>query len=116
MDMNQLERVLKIAFFAAGSIGVGTMLIRFLRLEWMLYRNGKANVETCGAVAYYKDPEVGYLPQGQAGSNIYHITFHTDTGDIVTLSMGYQDYYTIEEGSYGQLTWQGTRFWKFIQT
>lgn len=115
MDMKKLESILIIALYAAAAIGIGTLVIRFLWLEWMQRKNSKANVEVCGAVAYYKDPEAGYLPQGRASSSVYHITFHTDAGDVVTLYMGYEDYFTIEEGTHGQLTWQGTKFWKFVQ-
>ncbi len=115
MEMEELESILKILVYILGAIGITGLVVRWIWLERFISRNSKANVQTCGAVAYYKDPETGYLPQGQASSSVHYITFHTDDGDIVNLYMGPRDFYAIEEGSRGILTWQGQRFWKFQQ-
>lgn len=113
MDTDTLTSVLRILIPILGVIGIGGMLVRWIQLERFSRKNSQAAVETDMAVAYFKDPEVGHLPQGRASSSVHYITFHTDGGDIITLYMGPRDYYAIEEGARGKLTWQGARFWGF---
>ncbi len=106
--------IFKMLLLAAGAIGVILCLLRWIRLEQKLRRNGRAEVETCGAVVFAKDGVPGYLPQGRASSSVYSVTFHTDTGRALTLDLSYDDFYIIREGTHGVLTWQGQRFWKFV--
>ncbi len=115
MDTQTLESVLRLLVRGAAVIGIGFLLIRFCLLEYFTWKNNRQLVRTEKAIACYKDPNPGYLPQGRASSSVYYITFHTDSGEIVKLYMGYQDYFTIEEDARGVLTWQGDKFWKFEQ-
>ncbi len=114
METQDLESILRLLIRAGAVIGLGGLLIRFLLLEYTSWKNDRQLVQTGGAVVAYKDPDPSHLPQGRASSSVYFITFHTDSGEIVKLYMGYQDYFLIEEGSRGTLTWQGQKFWKFV--
>lgn len=111
----EITTIVTAVIFAVIGLSLGLMLVNWIRLELSGHRNRTANVQVSRAVAYYKHPEVDYLPQGNASSGVYHITFHTDGGDIVKLYMNPGDYYSIEEGAWGELTWQGEKFWKFRQ-
>ncbi len=112
--MEVVLEILKLPVLATGAVGILLCLVRWIRLEQKLRRNGRAEVETCGAVVFAKDGDSGYLPQGRASSSVYSVTFHTDTGRALTLDLSYDDFYIIREGTHGVLTWQGQRFWKFV--
>ncbi len=116
MDVQSLESILRLLIRGAAVIGIGFLVIRFFLLEYFTWKNNRQPVQTSGATVFWKDPVPGYLPQGRASSSVYYITFHTDSGETARLYMGYQDYFTIEEGARGILTWQGEKFWKFEQT
>ncbi len=110
-------RILQIVeYVALGVIGVSLLLslLRFLRLERRNYRNSHAPVCTERALAYQKHREQELLSQGTASGSVFFITFHTDFGEIVRCYMGYENFYIIEEGAVGQLTWQGERFLGFV--
>lgn len=53
----------------------------------------------------------GMLVSGS--DTINYITFATDNGQLVEVYVGNQDYYTIHDGEYGKLAYQGSRLWKF---
>lgn len=53
---------------------------------------------------------------GMSGKNVYEIylgTFETDSGQIVELEMSRQLYHTIEDGTWGQLSWKGKKLEDF---
>lgn len=94
-------------------LAAAAFLIYFITVEYRNHKRSSAPVETARAVAYYKHPDMEPVLTGQASTYVYYITFHTDAGDILKLYMNPQDYYSIPEGSWGMLTWQHNKFWKF---
>lgn len=95
-------------------------------LIWFFYSHIKSEkrnrlpVVTDKAVVYQKHPDPVYVPgagsrYNTGSSYVYYITFHTDSGLILKLYVNPDVFYTIEEDSRGELTWQGDRFWKFLQ-
>lgn len=94
-------------------IAAASFVIYFALVEYRSYKRNKAPVETARAVAYYKHPDMEPALAGRHSSYVCYITFHTETGDILKLYMNPQDYYSISEGSWGILTWQHNKFWKF---
>ena len=90
------------------------LVIRFIRSELRLYRNSQAPVCTERATFHYKHPEKDMVCAGRGSSELFYITFHTDFGQQLKLYMTYEHFYILEEGDTGMLTWQGTKFWKFI--
>jgi len=94
-------------------LAAAAFLIYFIMVEYRNHKRSSAPVETARAVAYYKHPDMEPVLMGRASTYVYYITFHTDSGDILKLYMNPQDYYSIPEGSWGMLTWQHNKFWKF---
>lgn len=88
-------------------------IIRFFLQEYRLYKRDQAEVLTARAVAYCKHPEMEPVLSGRASTYVYYITFHTETGDILKLYMTPANYHSIDENTWGILTWQSNRFWKF---
>ena len=94
-------------------LAVISFLIYFIQVNYRSSKRNNAPVETARAIAYYKHPDMEPALAGRHSSYIYYITFHTESGDILKLYMNPQDYFSIPEGSWGMLTWQSDRFWKF---
>lgn len=94
-------------------LAVAAFVIYFIQVNYRSNKRNNASVETARAVAYYKHPDMETVLLGRHSSYIYYITFHTESGDILKLYMNPQDYFSIPEGSWGTLTWQSDRFWKF---
>ena len=90
-------------------------VLRFSIMEYRLYKRDQCEVETAPATAFYKHPDMEPVLAGRSSTYVYHITFHTDSGDILKLYMNPTEYHSIQEGDKGKLTWQGPRFWKFEQ-
>ncbi len=114
MDLNAIADKAKPVIIALICVSVGFQLVRFLVLEYRIQRNSKAPVFTAHATAYYKHPEIDAPYLGPGYRYVYYITFHTDIGESVKLYMTGDDFYVINEGDTGQLTWQGEKFWKFV--
>lgn len=89
-------------------------IARFVVLEYRGYKNRNAPVYTERAVAYHKHEEKDAPYMGRGYSYVYYITFHTDFGEAVKLYMTGDDFFIINEGDAGMLTWQGEKLWKFI--
>lgn len=109
MDRSILD-YLEIGMIALGVIG---FVIYFVLVNYHSNKRNNAPVETARAMAYYKHPEMEPVLTGRASTYVYYITFHTESGDILKLYMNPKDYYSIPEGSWGMLTWQSDRFWRF---
>jgi len=89
-------------------------LIRFAVREYRLHKNSIAPLCTDRATAYFKHEEKDLPYMGRGYDYVCYITFHTDHGEAVKLHMTGQDFFEIQENDVGMLTWQGTRFWKFV--
>ena len=109
MDTAQQEHIVTAVLLLAAALA----LLRFLHTEYRLGKIRRAAVETARATAYHKHPEMKAVLTGRSSTYVYHITFHTDSGDILKLYMNPTEYYSIHEGDTGRLTWQRKRFWKF---
>lgn len=115
MTADQLANVIQAALSVAAGFAAVSMAARFLLTGYRLRKRDQCQVETAPAVAWYKHPDMEPVLAGRASTYVYYITFHTDSGDILKLYLNPTEFYSIEEGSRGILTWQGTRFWKFEQ-
>lgn len=104
---------LKYVLYGLVSLVIGINVLYFIYLNYRSWKTNNAPVETSRAVAYYKDPEIKASIDGRSNTYFYHITFHTESGDILTLYMLRDQYHRIPEGASGELTWQNKRFWKF---
>ena len=89
-------------------------IIRFAVSENRLHKNAVAPVCTDRAVVYFKHTEQDLPYMGRGYDYVCYVTFHTDHGEAVKLHMTGQDFFEIQENDVGMLTWQGTRFWKFV--
>ena len=102
--------VLKYLFIAS----IVLLIIRFIRSELQLHRNSIAPVCTEYATVHYKHPERDMVWAARGSNELFYITFHTEHGRQLKLYMTYENFYILEEGTAGMLTWQGERFWKFV--
>lgn len=109
-----MEKVIEIILFA----GLGFfVLFEIIRMAVTLHRNNKKNkapVYTERAVAYHKHEKTDIVFAGIHSTYVYYITFHTDFGEILKLYMTRDDFFIINEGDVGQLTWQGDKLWRFV--
>ena len=113
MDTDSLIRLAERFLLAVFVLALLVNVIRFFWMEYQLYQRNRAEVLTARATAYYKHPEMAPVLAGYSSTYVFHITFHTDSGDILKLYMNADNYYCISEGDTGNLTWQGNRFWRF---
>lgn len=74
-------------------------------------------VENTRALVYFKHPESETMTVrtnvGLRNESTHHITFQTESGDILKLYLPEKDFLAIQEGTWGMLTWQGNKFWRF---
>ena len=89
-------------------------LIRFIIIEYRLHKDSVAPLCTDRATVYFKHNEKDLPYMGRRYDYVCYITFHTDHGEAIKLHMTGQQFFEIQEDDVGMLTWQGTRFWKFI--
>ena len=115
MDAEKIGKVVELLLYIALCFFLFYRLAHMAVVEYKLRQNNKAPVSTSGAIAYFKHPEQALVNAGRTSGDVHFITFHTDSGEIVKLSMNPRQFYSISEGSRGILTWQGERFWKFEQ-
>ena len=47
------------------------------------------------------------------GGQLWLVTFETDSGVVLELELGRNEYARLREGDRGLLTWQGNRCWSF---
>ena len=98
-------------------LAAAAFVVYFVLVEYRNHKRSSAPVETARAVAYYKHPDMETMTVrtsvGLRNESTHYITFHTESGDILRLYMTDKDFYAIPEGSWGMLTWQHNKFWKF---
>ena len=104
--LDQLELVLII-------LAAGGFFVYFIVVNYRSSKRNNAPVETCRAFVYYKNPKMHPVLLGRHSSYVYYVTFHTESGDVLELYLNPTDYHSISESSWGTLTWQADRFWKF---
>lgn len=109
MDFGWMHSLKVVCIFLAAA----SFVIYFVLVEYRSHKRNNAPVETARAAAYCKHPDMEPVLTGRSSTYVYYITFHTNSGDILKLYMTPQDYYSISEGSWGILTWQHNKFWKF---
>lgn len=100
-------------FYGLLFLVIGINVLYFIYINYRSWKRNNAPVETSRAVAYYKEPGMQASIDGRNNTYFFHITFHTESGDILKLYMGRDQYYGIPEGAWGELTWQENKFWKF---
>lgn len=88
-------------------------LYKFILLEYRTARIRNAPEVTVRATVYYKDPDCFPVPAGRTTNYVYHITFHTESGEAVKLYMDRDAYFSIPEGASGELLYQAERLWRF---
>lgn len=115
MDAEVFEKVLTIAVSLAAGAAMLSLAVDFIAVNYRGWKINRAPVETARSTVYWKNPEPTQQLLGRHSSMIYYITFHTDNGNILTLYLNAQDYFSLQEGDTGLLTWQADRFWKFIK-
>ncbi len=103
----------KLLFYITAGFFLLWFIARFAVTEFVTRRNSKAPLVTCGATVRTLHPEIAVVPQGRTSGNTFFVTFRLDSGAEVKLHMTYEHFYLLKEGDRGQLTYQGTRFWKF---
>jgi len=112
-----MEQILEHLVYVFIGLGVISFLTYFIIVEVRSHKRNNAPVETARALAYYKHPEfvtsTVRTNVGMRNDTIHYITFHTESGDILKLYMHAKDFYAIDEGCWGTLTWQADKFWKF---
>jgi len=94
-------------------LAVASFVIYFILVNYRSHKKNSAPVETARAMVYYKNPEMEAVLLGRHSSYIYHVTFHTETGESITLYLNPDQFHPLTEGSWGMLTWQADRFWHF---
>lgn len=114
MIAEQMMDILSTVLVVLFSISVLYQIIRYIMLEYRGHKNRNAPVYTERATVYHKHEEKDAPYLGQGYSYVYYITFHTDFGEALKLYMTRDDFYILQEGDVGELTWQGEKFWKFI--
>ena len=108
-----LPKIISIGLWAA----LGLLLVvggyKFFLLEYRTAKIRNAPEVTVRATAYYKDPNTFPVMAGRTTNYVYHITFHTEAGEAVTLYMNRDAYFNIPEGASGELLYQGEKLWRF---
>ena len=108
-----LGKTITICLYAA----LGFLLVvggyKFFLLEYRTAKIRNAPEVTVRATVYYKDPNTFPVPAGRTTNYVYHITFHTETGEALTLYMNRDAYFNIPEGASGELLYQGEKLWRF---
>ena len=107
------EKIMNICRWAVPAFAVAAFLIRLIRIEYHTAKIRNAPEVTVRATAFYKDPDSYPVMAGRTTNYVYHITFHTDSGEAVTLYMNRDAYFNIPEGASGELVYQGERLWRF---
>ena len=108
-----IDKIINIGLWVTLAFAAVAGLIRFLRIEYHTAKIRNAPEVTVRATAYYKDPDTFPVIAGRTTNYVYHITFHTDAGEAVTLYMNRDAYFSIPEGASGELLYQGERLWRF---
>ena len=108
-----LPKIISIGLWAALGFAIAAGLIKFILMEYRTAKIRNAPEVTVRATAYYKDPDTFPVMAGRTTNYVYHITFHTEAGEAVTLYMNRDAYFNIPEGASGELLYQGEKLWRF---
>lgn len=114
MTADRIVNVLLVALLTLAALSLLYQLIHFIVTEVRRYRNHNAPVCTERATVWQKHSETQMQNLSRGNAYVYFITFHMDFGQILWLYMNQDELYRLEEGSAGQLTWQGNKFWDFV--
>ena len=66
MTTEQLVSTIETVLYAAAIFFTVCMIIRFILMEYRLYKRDQAEIATAQAIAYYKHPEMESVLAGQA--------------------------------------------------
>lgn len=108
-----LPKIISIGLWAALGFAIAAGLFKFILMEYRTAKIRNAPEVTVRATAYYKDPDTFPVMAGRTTNYVYHITFHTEAGEAVTLYMNRDAYFNIPEGASGELLYQGEKLWRF---
>ena len=109
MDRSVLDH-LEIGLVILAAAG---FLIYFIVVNYRSNKRNNAPVETARAIVHYKHPDMEPVLLGRHSCYIYYVTFHTETGEALTLYMNRDAYFNIPEGASGELLYQGEKLWRF---
>lgn len=108
-----LPKIISIGLRASLGFAIAVVLFKFILTEYRTAKIRNAPEVTVRATAYHKDPDSYPVIAGRATNYVYHITFHTDSGEALTLCMNRDAYFNIPEGASGELLYQGEKLWRF---
>lgn len=108
-----LEKIITGCFYAALGFALAAGLVKYFLMEYRTAKIRNAPVETVRATAYHKDPDSYPVMAGRTTNYVYHITFHTQSGEALKLYMNRDAYFNIPEGASGELMFQGEKLWRF---
>lgn len=108
-----LEKIITACLYGALGFAAAVGLVKFILMEYRTAKIRNAPEVTLRATAYYKDPETYPVMAGRTTNYVYHITFHTEVGEAITLYMNRDAYFNIPEGASGELLYQGEKLWRF---
>lgn len=102
-------------FCLYGALGFAAVagIVKFILMEYRTAKIRNAPEITVRALAYWKDPEGYPVMAGRTTNYVYHIIFHTESGEAVKLYMNRDAYFNISEGASGELLYQGEKLWRF---
>lgn len=107
------ERILRLCVYGVIAFSAVAGLVRYILMECRTAKIRNAPEATLRATAYYKDPETYPVMAGRTTNYVYHITFHTESGEALKLYMNRDAYFNIPEGASGELMFQGEKLWRF---
>lgn len=113
MDHLLMGKYVEIGAYVLLGIAAGFALYKFILLEYRTAKIRNAPEITVRASVYYKDPDTFPVIAGRTTNYVYHITFHTESGDAVKLYMDRDAYFNIPEGASGELHYQAQKLWRF---
>jgi len=108
-----LPKIISIGLWAALGFAIAAGLFKFILMEYRTAKIRNAPEVTVRATVHYKDPDTFPVMAGRTTNYVYHITFHTESGEALTLYMNRDAYFNIPEGASGELLYQGEKLWRF---
>ena len=109
----ELEKTIRVVVYTVIAFSAIAGLVRYILMEYRTAKIRNAPEVTVRATAYYKDPDSYPVMAGRTTNYVYHITFHTESGEALTLYMNRDAYFNIPEGASGELLYQGEKLWRF---
>lgn len=109
----ELEKTIRVVVYTVIAFSAIAGLVRYILMEYRTAKIRNAPEVTVRATAYFKDPDSYPVMAGRTTNYVYHITFHTESGEALTLYMNRDAYFNIPEGASGELLYQGEKLWRF---